>query len=124
MGLKGAPLGPELPPLGPRAPCAPHPPRPRGVQPRAPAGLGLRPGAGAPWARRLLPGPAGPQGARVTPFLRLLTREGRMELQKGLRTCVRARGSWTALLVREPSRNAPGTPGETGRRVGGTRASA
>lgn len=56
VGLKGAPLGPELPPLGPRAPCAPHPPRPRGVQPRAPAGLGLRLGqvppgrGGSSWA--------------------------------------------------------------------------
>lgn len=38
-------------------------------------GLGLRPGADAPWAQRLLLGPAHPQGARVTPFLRLLTRE-------------------------------------------------
>lgn len=96
-----------------------------------PGPAGCSPGLLRGWASGRGPVPPGRggsswalQAARVTPFLRLLTREGRMELQKGLRTCVRARGSWTALLVLDPVSECPGTPGETGRRVGGTRASA
>lgn len=57
VGLKGAPLGPSCR-LWARGLTVPliHPGRPRGVQPRAPAGRGLRPGqvppgrGGSSWA--------------------------------------------------------------------------
>ena len=73
VGLRGVPLGFQAAAFGPAGSLCPSAtPAPRGA---VREGLGLRPGAGAPWAQRLLLGPAHPQGARVTPFLRLLTRE-------------------------------------------------
>ena len=48
---------------------------PTGCSPGLVKGWAIGPGAGPPSARRLLLGPADPQGARVTPFLRLLPRE-------------------------------------------------